>query len=88
VFPIEVEQAMLELGFVSEAVVVGEPNPMLGQIVVARVVLSGAVEPRDAVKRIRAHCRARLAPYKIPVKIDIVAGGLVSERHKLRRSAV
>jgi long-chain acyl-CoA synthetase len=88
VFPIEVEQTILELGFVSEVVVVGEPNPMLGQIVVARAVLNGALESRAAVQQIRAHCRSRLASYKIPVKIDIVQGGLVSERHKLQRSAV
>ncbi len=88
VSPAEVEQAILELGFVKDAVVAGERHAMMGQIVTARVALAAPGEPADAIKRIRAHCRARLAAYKVPVKIEIVAGGLTSERQKARRQPV
>jgi acyl-CoA synthetase (AMP-forming)/AMP-acid ligase II len=87
VSPAEVEQTILELPFVKDAVVRGEPHAMLGQIVTARVTLIGDTDEKTATKQIRKRCRARLAPYKVPVKIAIVADGLTSDRQKaLRRT--
>lgn len=86
VAPAEVEQSILELDFVREAMVHGEPHPLLGQVVAARVtlVVSGFDE-REAAKRIRAHCRQHLAPYKVPVRIEVVEAGLVTARQKVLR---
>lgn len=81
-----IEQVILELPLVREAVVSGERHAMMGQIVTARVALVSAMDAREAGKAIRAHCRSHLAPYKVPVKIEIVEGGLTSERQKARRS--
>jgi acyl-CoA synthetase (AMP-forming)/AMP-acid ligase II len=87
VSPAEVEQTILELPFVKDVVVRGEPHAMLGQIVTARVTLLGDTDEKTATKQIRKRCRARLAPYKVPVKIAIVADGLTSDRQKaLRRT--
>ncbi|RMH31024.1 MAG: hypothetical protein D6690_17570 [Nitrospirae bacterium] len=73
VHPVEVETVIAELPYVREVIVMGEPHPFLGQIVVAIVSVDDA--PANAsspsIKNIRAHCRTRLAPYKIPIKIFI-----------------
>jgi 3-oxocholest-4-en-26-oate---CoA ligase len=60
VFPEEVEEAIKTCPGVHDAVVVGVPEPRLGQVVAALV--AGNAEP-DAVK---AHVRERLAGYKVP----------------------
>jgi acyl-coenzyme A synthetase/AMP-(fatty) acid ligase len=86
VAPVEVEQSILELDFVRDALVTGSPHPLLGQIVTARVTLTTPDhDPKEVAKRIRLHCRGRLAPYKVPVKITIEDQGFVNERHKANR---
>jgi acyl-CoA synthetase (AMP-forming)/AMP-acid ligase II len=87
VSPAEVEQTILELRFVKDAVVQGEPHVLLGQIVTARVTVTPETDEKTATKEIRKLCRARLAPYKVPVKIRVVTEGLTSDRQKaLRRT--
>jgi acyl-CoA synthetase (AMP-forming)/AMP-acid ligase II len=85
VAPAEVEQTILELPFVSSAVVEGEQNALMGQIVTARVSLTSAAQSLEAIKKIRSHCAGRLARYKIPVKISIVDELLVNDRQKKTR---
>jgi fatty-acyl-CoA synthase len=61
VFPEEVEEAIKTCAGVVDAVVVGVPDPRLGQVVAALV--AGSTVDADAV---RAHVRERLAGYKVP----------------------
>lgn len=64
VAPAEVEAALLEHPAVADAGVHGRADPEWGERVVATVVLHpGASVDADAL---RAHCRARLAGYKVP----------------------
>jgi long-chain acyl-CoA synthetase len=84
--PAEVEQAILELDFVRRARVSKEPHVLMGSIVVAQVELESA-DPQQAIRQIRQHCRSKLARHKVPVKIDVVGGGLVNERQKLVRAS-
>jgi acyl-coenzyme A synthetase/AMP-(fatty) acid ligase len=64
-----------------------EPHPLLGQIVVAKVALR-SVEAIDELKRrIRAACRARLAPYKAPAKVVVTEAAFHSARQKKIRRA-
>jgi long-chain acyl-CoA synthetase len=86
VTPAEVEQVILELDFVKDAVVSGERNALMGQIVTARVALTSPMPHREATGKIRSHCRARLPAYKVPVKIDVVDGTLTTERQKAQRT--
>ena len=89
VTPAEVEHTILELEFVREVVVSSAPHSLLGRIVTARVVIApGTVDARKAVILIWQHCRARLAPYKAPASIEIVAGGLTDDRQKAKRQRV
>ena len=88
VYPAEVEQAILELPNVRDVVVFGEANPLLGQVVVAKV---STVEPEPATalkQRIRHECAGRLAAYMLPTKVVIAdEDGFYSARLKKRRQA-
>jgi acyl-coenzyme A synthetase/AMP-(fatty) acid ligase len=55
---------------------------MMGQIVTARVTLRRPLEEASLRKLIRKHCRARLAPYKIPARIEIADEPLTTGRQK------
>ena len=53
---------MLEVG------VAGMPDPVKGEVTVAWVVLkAGAAATAD---ELRAYCRERLAPYKVPARVE------------------
>lgn len=72
VAPAEVEAALLEHPAVADAGVVGRPDPTWGSVPIAAVVIRpGSSDPGD--DGLRAHCRDRLAPYKVPaafVRLD------------------
>jgi o-succinylbenzoate---CoA ligase len=83
VAPLEVERALLAHPAVADAAVVGTPDPEWGEAIAAFVVTGG---PAD-VEELRAWCRERLAPHKVPKRIEIVeslprnaAGKLVRTR--------
>ncbi len=66
--PAEVEAVLEDHPAVAEAGVVGRPDEAWGAAVVAVVVLrSGQPDPGDDA--LRAHCRGRLAPWKVPAAI-------------------
>jgi len=87
VYPAEVESLLMEMENIVDASVRGEPNPITGQMIVARVTLSQPEELADLRKRIRTTLRERTAPYKIPAKIEIANQALHSARFKKMRSA-
>lgn len=65
---IEVEDALFSHPAVAEAAVIGAPDEKWGELVIALVVLHpGANATED---ELRAHCRERLAGYKVPKRIE------------------
>ena len=88
VYPAEVEQAILELDNIVDVAVFGEANPLVGQVVVAKVVTN---EPEDASAlkmRIRKGLGAGMAAYKLPTKVLLSDGAdLYSSRLKKKRRA-
>ena len=70
VHPTDVEEVIAELPGIREVAVVGIDDATLGQVIKAFVVADEPV-PR-AEDHIKAHCRARLAAYKIPRHITFV----------------
>jgi acyl-CoA synthetase (AMP-forming)/AMP-acid ligase II len=71
VYPAEIENVLLEMDNVRDVAVYGEPNPLVGQMVAARINLKEP-EPLDAFKRrLRAFCKDRLPSYKVPARIEL-----------------
>lgn len=82
VYPAEVESVLLRMPNVADATVYGQPNPIMGHIVVARLALQEPEELPALTRRVRAFCREHLAAYKIPVKVELAEASLVSARFK------
>ena len=74
VYSSEVEAAVYSHPCVKEAAVIGIPDPKWGELVLACVALrDGAILTADDLI---AHCRIRLAGYKVPRRIEFIAGEL------------
>jgi long-chain acyl-CoA synthetase len=67
----EIEEVLTAHPLVAEAAVVGMPDAQYGEQVVAFVVLRDRVSsPKSVEAALLAHCRARLARFKVPVLIE------------------
>lgn len=85
VYPAEVEAVVMQCPNVADVAVYGEKSPLTGQFVAARVNLV-APEPLDAFKkRLKTFCRDKLAPFKIPVRIELTDEQQFSARFKKMR---
>jgi long-chain acyl-CoA synthetase len=87
VYPAEVEGVLMEMDNVVDVTVYGERNALTGQIVAARFNLCEPEGPAEFKRRLRAFCKGRLAPYKIPVRVEITEREQFGARFKkIRRS--
>ena len=68
VLPREVEEVLYTHPAVQEVAVAGVPDRYRGETVKAYIVPKDGAQPTEA--ELIAHCRARLAPYKIPRQIE------------------
>lgn len=70
VWPAELEQYLYKLPQVQEVAVYGIPHPEKGEQVVAAVVPKAgqAITSEEVI----AYCRANIAAYKVPARVDIV----------------
>jgi long-chain acyl-CoA synthetase len=71
VYPKEVEEAVAGHPAVAECAVVGVPDERTGEAIRALVVLKGGASATE--EDILEHCRDRLARFKLPREIEIVA---------------
>jgi len=71
VYPAEIEAVIVELAGVSDVAVFGVPHDTWGETGAALVVIRAGSELDAAA--IAAHCSARLARYKVPRHVEIVA---------------
>ena len=83
VHPNDVEEVISEIPGITEVAVVGIDDEIMGQVIKAFVVASE--QPPRAEDRIKAHCRRRLAPYKIPRHIAFVDSLPRTASGKVRR---
>ena len=82
VYPAEVESVLLEINGVKDAIVYGEKNPLIGEIVVANIKVDELNDNKQFISLIKKYCRGKLEKYKIPVKINFTQKDLISERFK------
>jgi long-chain acyl-CoA synthetase len=75
VYPIEVEDVIAEVDGVAEAAVIGAPDELTGERVIAyvRQVTGASLAAEELEAAVREHCVARLARFKQPVEIHVVA---------------
>jgi acyl-CoA synthetase (AMP-forming)/AMP-acid ligase II len=85
VYPAEVESVLLEMDNVLDVTVRGERSPLVGQYVVARVNLRRPEPAAEFKARMRRHCQGRLAPYAIPVKVEVADVEQFNDRCKRMR---
>jgi long-chain acyl-CoA synthetase len=85
VFPTEIESVLLEMDNIVDALVAGKPSPVTGQIVTAKVLLRVPERREELIRRVRMYCKDRLAPYKIPVVMEISDDPLHGDRFKKAR---
>jgi crotonobetaine/carnitine-CoA ligase len=72
---LEIETAIAETGLTMENAVVAQKHYMLGEVPAAFITLSDegkAVDKKELVDRILAHCREQLADFKVPRSVHIV----------------
>lgn len=82
VYPLAIEQFLLQQTGVAEARVFGQPNPISGFLVAAEVVLDPGVDAAAARTTILAACREALASYQVPRVFKIVDAIAVRESGK------
>ena len=84
VHPNDIEEVLAELDGIAEVAVVGVDDEVLGQVIKAVVVFAEGAD--TGVDRIKAHCRERLATYKIPKFIEAATELPKTASGKIRRS--
>ena len=82
VHPTEIENVIQMMEGVEDVTVRGEPNPIVGQMVVAQVKVGTNETATEFKKRLRSFCKNRLANYKIPQKITIISSATHDNRYK------
>jgi len=84
VSPTEIEHAVAGHPAVAEAAVIGAPDPLLGEVVAAYVVLrSGEAMTADELRRF---CRSRMPPYQVPATVTFVPALPRNQAGKLLRA--
>ena len=85
VFPAEIESVLHAMEGVADVCVHGEPHAIVGNMVVATVRLTTDETLTQFRHRMVQHCRAHLAPFKVPQKVVLGRGELHGGRFKKRR---
>ena len=85
VYPAEVESVLQEMEGVEDVTVSGEPSPITGMLVRAKVKLLQPESLPEFRRRMQAYCRDRLPAFKIPQKVVLVDNDLHGERFKRMR---
>jgi acyl-CoA synthetase (AMP-forming)/AMP-acid ligase II len=86
VHPVEIENVVLQMDNVKDVTVRGQPNPVTGEVVAAKITLLAPERPDALKRRVRQFCHARLERYKVPAVIDVVLEDHHSERFKKSRN--
>ena len=89
IYPIEIENLLLQLPQVSDALAFAKSNPLLGQIVAVKIAVANeyAAEPQDSLRiLIKKHCQNFLEKSLIPVSIEFLPEIPLTSRFKKKRT--
>ena len=86
VYTTEVEDVLHSHPAVHQAAVFGIPNKVMGELVMAAVILKKGYGNAGLGKEIVAFCRARLAEYKVPVAVHILESFPVTGSGKIMKT--
>ena len=83
VYSVEVEQVLMRIEGVVKCAVVGLPDPKWGEAVVAALVVDPAFS--ISVEDVIRHCRASIAGFKVPKRVEFLAALPVTPLGKVRK---
>jgi long-chain acyl-CoA synthetase len=72
VYPIEIENVLMEAPNVNSATVFAKSHPIMGQVVHAQISLNKPEDAESLTERLRAYCNQRLAHYKVPMRFQLI----------------
>jgi len=84
VYPAEIEAALYEHPTVDDAAVIGVPDDEWGEVGAAFVVPDGDLSP----EAVTAHCRERLAGYKVPKHVRLLDALPLGDSGKVDKAAL
>ncbi|VEG92523.1 ANL family adenylate-forming protein [Legionella spiritensis] len=82
VFPVEIENVLLQIPEVQDATVYGEKNALLGNIIVAKIKSRHGVNQSSLKELVRKFCLMKMPAFKVPQKFQIVSEISYGERYK------
>lgn len=85
VFPVEIENIILQAENIKNVVIKKRPNQLVGHVVVAYVEVNEPEDPILLQRRIRQFCRSRLQAFKVPARVIITQEQLHTDRYKKNR---
>ena len=85
VYPAEIENVLLSIVGVEDAVVMGEASTILGNLVKARIKCVLGTDENKLRLEIKQFCKQKLPAFKIPQKIEFVHDNFHGERFKKMR---
>jgi long-chain acyl-CoA synthetase len=88
VYPVEIENLILEFPNVEDVTVFKESHPLMGNIICATVKLVNDEDEKEFVIKLKKFCSQRFPAYKVPSRIKISKDALSGIRQKKTRVKV
>lgn len=83
--PATVEKYIREIEGVKEVVVIGQKNPIMGNILVAKVQIDAVEDGKSLKKKIISICKQKLPEYMVPRLVQFVDALAMTQTRKLIR---
>jgi acyl-CoA synthetase (AMP-forming)/AMP-acid ligase II len=84
-YPQEVENVIFEMDYVIDVIVFGEKNPIMGNIVSAKVKINSKESEAEFGLRLKKYCLGKLSKFKVPVIVRISDNFEYGKRFKKTR---